>query len=59
MPMMPMASKNTLHMANLHNLAIARTLDTISSANLDLTLVSNNDNNKHLGDYKFELEDDD
>jgi hypothetical protein len=50
--MMPMASQNTLHMANLHNLAIARMLDTISSTNLDLTLVSNNDNNEHLGDYK-------
>jgi len=56
--MMPMASQNTLHMANLHNLAIARTLDTISSTNLNLTLVSDNDNNKHLGDYELELEDD-
>jgi hypothetical protein len=57
--MMPMASQNTLHMANLHNLAIARTLDTISSTNLNLTLVINNDDNKHLGDYELELEDDD
>jgi hypothetical protein len=55
--MMPMASQNTLHMANLHNLAITRTLDTISSTNLDLTLVSNNDDDEHLGDYKLELED--
>ncbi len=57
--MMPMVSQNTLHMASLHNLAIARTLDMISSANLDLTLVSNNDNDEHLGDYELELEDDD
>jgi hypothetical protein len=56
---MPMVSQNTLHMANLHNLAIARTMDTISSANLDLTLVSNNDDDKHLGEYKLESEDDD
>ncbi len=55
--MMPMASQNTLHMTNLHNLAIARTLDTISSAVLDLTLVSNNDDDEYLGDYKLELED--
>ena len=55
--MMPMASQNTLHMANFHNLAIARTLDTISSANLNLTLVSDNDSNEHLGDYELELED--
>jgi hypothetical protein len=55
--MMPMASQNTLHMANLHNLAIARMSDTISSFNLDLTLVSNNDD-KHLSDYELELEDD-
>jgi hypothetical protein len=57
--MMPMVSQNTLHMANSHNLAIARTLDTISSTNLNLTLVSSNDDNKHLGDYELELEDDD
>jgi hypothetical protein len=57
--MMPMASQNTLHIANSHNLAIARTLDTISSANLDLTLVSDNDDDEHLGDYELELEDDD
>jgi hypothetical protein len=57
--MMPMVSQNTLHMVNLHNLAIARTLDTIQSANLDLTLVSNNDDDKHLSDYKLELEDND
>jgi hypothetical protein len=57
--MMPIASQNTLHMASLHNLAIARTLDTISSTNLDLTLVSDNNNNKHLADYELELEDDD
>jgi hypothetical protein len=57
--MMPMASQNTLQMANLHNLAIARTLDTISSANLDLTLVSDNDNDEHLGDYELESEEDD
>ncbi len=57
--MMPMASQNTLHMANFHNLAIARTLDTISSANLNLTLVSDNDSNEHLGDYELELGDDD
>jgi hypothetical protein len=55
--MMPMASQNTLHMANLHNLAIARTLNGISSANLDLTLVSDNDDDEHLGDYKLELDD--
>jgi hypothetical protein len=54
--MMPIVSQNTLHMANLHNLAITRTSDTISSANLDLTLVSDNDN-EHLGDYELELED--
>ncbi len=54
-----MASQNTLQMANLHNLAIARTLDTISSANLDLTLVSDNDNDEHLGDYELESEEDD
>ncbi len=57
--MMPMASQNTLHMANLYNLAIARMLDMISSANLDLTLISNNDNDEHLGDYELELEDND
>jgi hypothetical protein len=57
--MMPMASQNALHMANLHNLAIARTFDTISSANLNLTLVSDNDNDEHLGDYELELEEDD
>jgi hypothetical protein len=57
--MMPMASQNTQHMANLYNLAIARTLDTISSTNLDLTLVNDNDDDEHLGDYKLELEDDD
>ena len=57
--MMPMASQNTLHMGNLHNLAIARTLDTISSANLDLTLVSDNDDDEHLGDYELELKDND
>ncbi len=57
--MMPMVSQNTLHMANLHNLAIARTLDTISSANLNLTLTGNNDDDKHLGDYDLELEDND
>jgi hypothetical protein len=56
--MMPMMSQNTLHMANLHNLAIARTPDTISSANLDLSLVSNNYDDEHLGDYKLELDDD-
>jgi hypothetical protein len=57
--MMTMASQNTLHMVNLHNLAIARMLDAISSANLDLTLVRDNDNDEHLDDYELKLEDND
>jgi hypothetical protein len=49
--------QNTLRMANMHNLAIARTPITLSCANLNLKLVSNDEDGGFLDDY--ELEDDD
>jgi len=44
-------------MANMHNLAIARTPITLSSANLNLKLVSNDEDEGFLDEY--ELEDND
>jgi hypothetical protein len=49
--------QNTLWMANMHNLVIARTPITLSSTNLNLKLVSNDEDGGFLDDYK--LEDDD
>ncbi len=48
---------NTLRMANMHNLAIARTPIMLSSANLNLKLVSDDKDRGFFDDY--ELEDDD
>ncbi len=48
---------NTLRMANMHNLVIARTPITLSSANLNLKLVSDDEDRGFLGNY--ELEDND
>ncbi len=48
--------RNTLRMANMHNVAIAKTPAALSSANLSLKLVSNEEDEGFLGNY--ELEDD-
>ena len=49
--------KTTLRMANMHTVAIAKTLATLSPANLGLNLVSGDEDEGFLDDY--ELEDDD
>jgi hypothetical protein len=49
--------QNTLRMANMRNLAIARAPITLSSTNLNLKLVSDDEDGGFLNDY--ELEDND
>jgi len=49
--------RNSLHMANMHNVAITKTPSTLSPANSGLNLVSGGEDKGFLDDY--ELEDDD
>ena len=49
--------RNTLRMANMHNVAIAKPPAALSSANLSFNLVSKDEDEGFLDDY--ELEDDD
>ena len=50
-------NQNTLKMANMHNIAIAKPPAMLSTANLGLNLVSEDEGKGFLDDYK--LEDDD
>jgi hypothetical protein len=49
--------RNTLRMANMHNLAIARTPIMLSSANLNLKLVSDDEDGGFFGNYELEEDD--
>ena len=49
--------QNTLRMANMHNVVIAKPPDMLSPANLGLNLVSEDEDEGFINDY--ELEDDD